>query len=322
LYLQCPLKESRPAIIVFYVLCLLYVLSMASVVSDLLASILEIRNDPLSMLYRVDIVKVVVNGSCDFIAQCILIFRCWIVWGKDIRVVIIPSFLAITYIVTWIASIGPEQDFYNAAPWMNTLVLTGLATSMAVNALMTGLIVLKILKVFLEFKSTSVEQTLGSLSSTGGSKLRHIIFIIIESGMALFAIQLVRVVLTFLGVQTESSGLTGPWVGTELVISIHQVLNGITPTIILVRTQMRLSFDDEESFKDVIGSLRFDNPPSDPNSVALALQEVGGSDVPLQERNEDICFNDDSPSDPNSLAGRVGRKSPQERSEDIEIVAA
>ena len=32
-------------------------------------------------------------------------------------------------------------------------------------------------------------------SSTGGSKLRHIIFIIIESGMALFAIQLVRLAL-------------------------------------------------------------------------------------------------------------------------------
>jgi hypothetical protein len=86
---------------------------------------------------------------------------------------------------------------------------------------------------------------------------------------------------------------------------------------------MRLSFDDEDSFKDVIGSLRFDNPPSDPNSVALALQEVDGSGVPAQERNdEDICFNNDSPSDPNSLAGRVGRTSPQERSEDIEIVAA
>jgi hypothetical protein len=138
LYLQCPLKESRPAIIVFYVLCLLYVLSMASVVSDLLASILEVSNNSIckiiimlmrigalspqfqnvsqSMSYRVDIVQGVANGSCDFIAQCILvcinhctyhpfyspksskIFRCWIVWGKDIRVVIIPSFLAIAYI--------------------------------------------------------------------------------------------------------------------------------------------------------------------------------------------------------------------------------
>jgi hypothetical protein len=84
---------------------------------------------------------------------------------------------------------------------------------------------------------------------------------------------------------------------------------------------MKLSFDDDESFKEVVGSLRFDNPPSDPNSVALALPEVSGSSMSAQERNEDICFNDDSPSDPDSL-GRVGRTSPQERSEDIEIVAA
>ena len=138
LYLQCPLKESRPAIIVFYVLCLLYVLSMAEVASDLLEIILavsnnsickiiitqmcigalspQIQNDSLSMLFRINIVQTVANGLCDFIAQCILvcinhctyhpfyspksskIFRCWIVWGKDIRVVIIPSFLAIAYI--------------------------------------------------------------------------------------------------------------------------------------------------------------------------------------------------------------------------------
>jgi hypothetical protein len=113
------------------------------------------------------------------------------------------------------------------------LVLTSLALSMVVNALMTGLIVLKILKVFLEFKSTSssVEQTLGSLSSTGGSKLRHIIFILIESGMALFAIQLVRVVLTSLVAQTVYTGTTGPWFGMKLVIGIHQMLNVIIRSV-------------------------------------------------------------------------------------------
>jgi hypothetical protein len=110
---------------------------------------------------------------------------------------------------------------------MFTLNLTGLAVSMAVNALMTGLIVFKILKVFLEFKPTSVEQTLGSLGSTGGSKLRHIIFIIIESGMALFAIQLIRVVLSILVAQSVLTGLTGPQVGMEIVIVIHQMLNVI-----------------------------------------------------------------------------------------------
>ena len=40
--------------------------------------------------------------------------------------------------------------------------------------------------------TTSVER---SLDSTGGTKFRHIIFVIIESGTTLFIIQLVRMVL-------------------------------------------------------------------------------------------------------------------------------
>ena len=57
-----------------------------------------------------------------------------------------------------------------SAPWGNTLVQTGLVASMVVNALMTGMIVFKILTVFLNVKPTSVERTLalGSLSSTRG----------------------------------------------------------------------------------------------------------------------------------------------------------
>ena len=107
------------------------------------------------------------------------------------------------------------------------LSITGLATFMVVNALTTGMIVFKILKVFLELKPTSVERSLGSLGSTKGSKFRHIIFIIIESGMALFAIQLVLVVLSCLPLQTPSTVFTGPLVGMQLVAGIHQVLNVI-----------------------------------------------------------------------------------------------
>ena len=58
---------------------------------------------------------------------------------------------------------------------------------------------------------------------------------------------------------------------------------------------MKLSFDDEESFKEAIGSLCFNNPPSDSDSI----QGVGSSSsVPPQERNEDF---DNPPSDPNII---------------------
>ena len=102
---------------------------------------------------------------------------------------------------------------------------------MVVNALVTGLIVFKILKVFLEVKPTSVEQKLGSFSSTGGPKLRNVMFIIIESGMALFTIQLVRVVLSCLVevivAPTHTKMAISVVNALDVVIPIHQALNVI-----------------------------------------------------------------------------------------------
>ena len=105
----------------------------------------------------------------------------------------------------------------------NTLLSTGLAASMAVNALMTGMIVFRIFKVTGVMPTTSFEQTLGS---TGGNKFRHIMFVIIESGIALLAIQVVRFVLLFIPE-------TAAWLGAnDFVIAINQVLN----VIIIIRS--------------------------------------------------------------------------------------
>ena len=144
------------------------------------------------------------------------------------------------YLATWLATEGARTwklgKLYTAL-WAFEITIMGLAASLAVNALVTSLIVFKILKVFLEIKPTSIERTLGSLASNtnsstaaGGAsgssgsttQLRHIIFIIIESGMVLFAIQLVRIVLSTV------DGLPTPiFIGLELVMPMHQMLNVI-----------------------------------------------------------------------------------------------
>ena len=118
-----------------------------------------------------------------------------------------------------------QDGAFGTYPWGDKLALTSYVASMVVNALVTGLIAFKILKVFLEVKPTSVEQTLGSLNSTGGPKLRCIIFIIIESGMALFAIQLAHVVIIILLLSPPTpSSLT---IALNLVASTHEILNVI-----------------------------------------------------------------------------------------------
>ena len=117
--------------------------------------------------------------------------------------------------------------------WGNMLAQTSFAASMVVNALVTGLIVFKILKVFLEVESTSssAEQTLGSLNSTGGPKLRRIIFIIIESGMALFAIQLVHLVITILLLLEGSRTPLSLAITLDLVAPAHLMLNVIIRSV-------------------------------------------------------------------------------------------
>jgi hypothetical protein len=112
----------------------------------------------------------------------------------------------------------------------SALILTSLAASMAVNASVTGLIVFKILKVFLQIKATSVERTLDSLSSAGSTQLRHIIFII-ESGMALFAIQLARVVITISMIELQAETPAGLGFSLDAVVVIQKMLNVIIRSV-------------------------------------------------------------------------------------------
>jgi len=134
------------------------------------------------------------------------------------------------YLVVWLVGLSAEYIAQNnllAPDWSNDLALTCLGMSMTVNALATGLIVFRIIKVFQEVKATSDDQTLGF---THGSKLRSIILIIIESGMALLSIQLARLIITILGLETNDSGYED---AVQLIICIHQQLNVIIRLVTL-----------------------------------------------------------------------------------------
>ena len=217
------------------------------------------------MIYGVDVTEATLFGCCDFIAQCILvrtanntpfisfiyaskIHRCWIVYGQDIRVVIIPSILAFAYLgpsfyldsladldllplVMWGATVGSlfiaQNDVYETT-WGTKLVLTSLITSMTVNALVTGLIVFRIYKVFREVQSVTTSED-KSLGITHGNRLRSVIFIIIESGMALFAIQLTRVVVS----AQPIVNLGAKFYAFQFIAVIHEMVNVIISSVIV-----------------------------------------------------------------------------------------
>jgi hypothetical protein len=63
------------------------------------------------------------------------------------------------------------------------------------------------------------------LGATGGSKLRSIIFVLIESGMALFSIQLARLVVNTSSTETAEAAF-------DFIVGIHEMFNVIIRLII------------------------------------------------------------------------------------------
>ena len=174
-------------------------------------------------------------------------------WGRNFHVVIVPSILALAYLGLsispdfkllpdfnilplgiWSAGVGATFLVYTerniqARLWGSIILEISLTISMAVNALVTSLIAYRIFKVLRKVQqvSTSAEKYLGV---NGGRKYRSIIFVIIESGFALFAIQLVRVILSLPPLLFNSTAIDD---AANFIIVIHQMLNVIIILVII-----------------------------------------------------------------------------------------
>ena len=99
---------------------------------------------------------------------------------------------------------------------------------LTVNALVTGLIAFRIFKVFQEVKTRTADGK--NLAHTGGSTLRRIMFILIESGMALFSIQLARLVGAIVLTSDAATDATDAY---SLITGIHVILTVVITSVIV-----------------------------------------------------------------------------------------
>ncbi|KAF8797764.1 hypothetical protein BYT27DRAFT_7246944 [Phlegmacium glaucopus] len=164
MYLQGTSKKGidKKTSILFYAICALYALSCAIVLLDITWFING--TNPTASLHLA-FIQGAVSGCCDFIAQFILIYRCWIVWGCNIPVVILPSVLAFVFLVIWLAGNGSQIILSGQLVqphWAQGMIVAAVAVSMTVNAL--------ILKMYHEVKSALGSDDQG-LGATGGSKI-------------------------------------------------------------------------------------------------------------------------------------------------------
>ncbi|KAF8808261.1 hypothetical protein BYT27DRAFT_7337858 [Phlegmacium glaucopus] len=225
----------------------------------------------LCTLYGLSAVNAVFNVLAVFglqpsggVKHSILIYRCWIVWGRRTSVIIIPLLLALAALGTSLSQIGFGQALY-----------------LAIDGLVMGLIILKIVMVYLGVRPVMAH----SGRENKFRPLVFILFILVESGSVIFVTRLCSIILSFEVVHSAETLLAEKF----FVAILTQVpLNGIIPTIILVREALGMSYSDVTPSSQTIESLHFaDNDDTSGNSN----QEVEPLDAQASDAQDIVEVN-------------------------------
>ncbi|KAJ7762262.1 hypothetical protein B0H14DRAFT_2403641, partial [Mycena olivaceomarginata] len=180
--------------------------------------------DPtLIAAWRLSIASSVLLGMVDFLSQMILIYRCWIVWTHNFYVVsplAFLSFASLGQLVTagffgTVSGGAAEPVYHITLP----LATTAFSLSMAVNTLVTGLIVGNI---WVQSRQLNIFR--GGGGKNEDESFNRVITLMIESGLMSFVIQLLYLVLYSLKNQAFS-----------LVETCAVHFYGITPTLLGIR---------------------------------------------------------------------------------------
>ncbi|KAF8798615.1 hypothetical protein BYT27DRAFT_6897033 [Phlegmacium glaucopus] len=138
--------------------------------------------------------------AIDFISQAILFYRCWVMW-RQLWVLVVPAIISIAFLVVSLMTIGVlikapgfnTEDGPQVPDWFLDAVVSFFTLSLVVNALLTGLIVYKILSVYRDIRGFKSPFVLGQ----GPNNLSPLISILIESGMITFITQLIQTIMYF-----------------------------------------------------------------------------------------------------------------------------
>jgi len=177
--------------------------------------------------------------AIDFVSQLVLLYRCWIMWREPL-VMVIPCILSFAFLVLSSTTLGFNIKFVADVPnwtnlpnyqWYLSAVTAFFFLSLSVNALVTALIVYRIITVYNDIRRLTSDIQIHA-HGNGRPDLNPLISILIESGL-----------ITFVGQLTQSIMYKSATVAFPLVGGCVVMLYGISTTIVLVRVEMGVSYD-------------------------------------------------------------------------------
>ncbi|KAF9461351.1 hypothetical protein BDZ94DRAFT_1167831 [Collybia nuda] len=202
----------------------------------------------------------------DFCSQSILIYRCYVVWGRTLWIIIIPLLINLATIACGLALIGLVLSIDRAAPQAPEAIvpvgLAGYAMSLCLNFIISALIVGRIWYHF--------HQTRHILEAN--RSLKRASAIIVESGLLFLIAQFTFVVLFAIKHPAQA-----------VLVPVATQIYGISPTLIIVRVSIGSSFEQTSVPKL---SLRFHSVKRQSGTTrATTTMPVGESNLemgPLQ----------------------------------------
>ncbi|KDR68070.1 hypothetical protein GALMADRAFT_146563 [Galerina marginata CBS 339.88] len=262
LYLNFHRKSTGGLLV--YPLSALFILCTAFVTLDFALEFLTILHsaDPNSEVIsnRLTVGTSMIYVLVDFISQGVLIYRCWVVWGKNPLLIIFPSILSLTSfeqaanIPLIIMEVRLIPGHRTAPQWFIKLGSASIILSLTVNILITGILVLKLV-----IHRREHEKGLNGRHG-GGLNLSSLISFLIESAMLTFASQLIWVVL--FNLQDTNNGV-------DAFDGVVTLSCGIAPTAVIVRVAMGKSFDNRPSGV-VESTIDFRTPRNNSSSITAA----------------------------------------------------
>ncbi|KAJ3551072.1 hypothetical protein NMY22_g20 [Coprinellus aureogranulatus] len=224
---------------------LLFVLCLTAVVIDDIVYFLMLRrgSQTIPWLAPVNAAASSLSVIADFVSQAILIYRCWNVYGRSLSIGVVPAVFALASLVTGLCvTVGqgtPPTAGFTGQIWWIPLGIPSMAISLAVNAIVSSLIIIRIYRVHRATKSFSV--------NSHRAKLLWVVSVLVEAALFQFSAQLVLVVL-----------FTIDHPGFSLMVGPVTMIYGMNCTAIMARIGMGSSEVLETTREGDISSIRFD----------------------------------------------------------------
>lgn len=195
-----------------------------------------------SFLFGADILV----GVTDFVGDMVLLYRCWLVWEEDYRVIILPFLTAIGGFASYMQALHLLLILSPSAPVapkeIIPLATAGFILPLCTNIMITGLIVGRIWFKTREARESNV------IADTARVTTRAI-SIVIESGMMYLSIQIIFVALFSLRHAAQG-----------IVVPVAVQIYGIAPTLIIIRVALGVSYEQTSAGANTDSKITWASP--------------------------------------------------------------